>query len=109
MIAPIAGATDDGRLPLEVSFARCSAISVALGEQLAGTVGYRPGWVLLEQPGPWGADALTHSRLDPLVGANLEARASELGLRVVLIRRHGRAEPGTAETPRVPRVDGHRR
>jgi hypothetical protein len=45
---------------------------------------------LLEQPGPWGAKALTSSHLDPALGGALEAAAKDTGVRIVLIRRPGR-------------------
>ncbi len=45
---------------------------------------------MLEQPGPWGAKALTSSHLDPAVGRALEAAAKDTGVRIVLIRRPGR-------------------
>jgi hypothetical protein len=45
---------------------------------------------LLEQPGPWGAKALTSSHLDPALGRALEAAAQGTGVRVALIRRPGR-------------------
>lgn len=47
-------------------------------------------WVLLEQPGPWGVQALGDSRLPEGLGARLAEQAADLGLRVLLIRRPGR-------------------
>ena len=46
-------------------------------------------WVAIEQPGPWGRDALTESHLDPDLGAGLAAESSAAGGRVLLIRRAG--------------------
>jgi hypothetical protein len=46
--------------------------------------------LLLEQPGPWGAKALTSSHLDPALGRALEAAAEGTGVRIALIRRPGR-------------------
>ncbi len=40
----------------------------------------------LEEPGPWGARALTESRLDPSVGGALEDRCVEAGGRALLVR-----------------------
>ncbi len=51
-------------------------------------------WLLLEQPGPWGRDALLESRLDRAAARTLAARARRAGVRVLLIRRLGRAVPG---------------
>lgn len=73
----------------------CSAICLELHEPLYGSATKVRGWLLLEQPGPWGKKPFLESRLNPGVGAALEARARELGLRPMLIRRHGRHhEPG---------------
>lgn len=44
-------------------------------------------WVALEQNGPWGNKAFTGSRLDPAVGAAVEAAALDAGGRALLIRR----------------------
>ena len=57
---------------------------------MAGSAAPAAGFLLVEQPGGWGRQALTSSRLDPRVGAALSARAIAVGLRVLLIRRPGR-------------------
>lgn len=64
--------------------------SSALDEPLAGTAASATAWLCLEQPGPWGRDALVDSHLDPVLGAELSRRASASGVRVLLIRRPGR-------------------
>ncbi|MFD1149419.1 sucrase ferredoxin, partial [Saccharothrix hoggarensis] len=69
---------------------RCAAISASLHEPQAGTAATAAAWLCLEQPGPWGRDALTQSRLDPRLGAELARRAADTGVRVLLIRRPGR-------------------
>ncbi|GAA4034919.1 sucrase ferredoxin [Allokutzneria multivorans] len=66
----------------------CAALASA--EPLAGTAPVAASWLCVEQPGPWGADALVDSHLDPGIGAQLVRRANEAGHRVVLIRRPGR-------------------
>jgi sucrase/ferredoxin-like protein len=48
-------------------------------------------WLLVEQPGPWGRDALTASRLDGHVAAEMAARMRRTGTRTLLIRRPGRS------------------
>ncbi|SDK32129.1 sucrase ferredoxin [Streptomyces indicus] len=68
----------------------CATASRDLDEPLAGTAATATTWLLLEQPGPWGAKALTSSHLDPALGAALEAAAAGTGVRVALIRRPGR-------------------
>lgn len=68
---------------------RCSDLARAAAEPLAGTAPYARTWVAVEQPGPWGARALTASRLDPAVGRALADRTADLPVTVVLIRRPG--------------------
>ncbi|TDE00087.1 sucrase ferredoxin [Jiangella asiatica] len=65
----------------------CSDDSRELGEPLAGTAPVAAWWLVVEQPGPWGAKALTQSHLDPRLGAELDASAGEHGGRVALVRR----------------------
>lgn len=66
---------------------RCQARSRALHESLHGTASTARGWLLLEEPGPWGVDALRDSRLDPKLARRLSETSRELRLRVVLVRR----------------------
>lgn len=68
----------------------CTTASRDLDEPLAGTAATARTWLLIEQPGPWGAKALSSSHLDPEVGRALEAAADGTGVRVALIRRPGR-------------------
>ncbi|WP_172386532.1 sucrase ferredoxin [Streptomyces sp. MNP-20] len=68
----------------------CATASRDLSEPLTGTAATAKTWLLLEQPGPWGAKALTSSHLDPEVGRALERAAESTGVRVALIRRPGR-------------------
>jgi hypothetical protein len=60
-------------------------------EPLLGTASRVRGWLLVEQPGSWGHNALTESQLDGGVAAALKAAAARHGVRVVLIRRDGSA------------------
>ncbi|MFD5080078.1 sucrase ferredoxin [Streptomyces sp. NPDC058371] len=68
----------------------CTTASRGLDEPLAGTAATARTWLLLEQPGPWGAKALTSSHLDPVLGRALEAAAKGTDVRIALIRRPGR-------------------
>ncbi|MDX6312751.1 MAG: hypothetical protein QOF44_2215 [Streptomyces sp.] len=68
----------------------CTAASAELGEPIAATAATARTWLLVEQPGPWGAKALRGSHLDPDVGRALEKLAAEADVRVGLIRRPGR-------------------
>jgi len=69
---------------------RCSTLSAVAGEPLAGTAATATAWLCLEQPGPWGRDAVVQSHLDPELGAELTRRAAGTGVRVLLIRRPGK-------------------
>jgi hypothetical protein len=68
---------------------RCSALSADRGEPLAGSASVATTWLCVEQPGPWGRDALLESHLDSHVGRELVERAKGTGVRTVLIRRPG--------------------
>ncbi|MDK1475948.1 sucrase ferredoxin [Streptomyces sp. 549] len=67
----------------------CTVSSRELDEPLAATAATARTWLLIEQPGPWGVDALRHSRLDAGLGADLSGRSEGTGVRVALIRRPG--------------------
>ncbi|MFF4627151.1 sucrase ferredoxin [Streptomyces griseorubiginosus] len=80
----------------------CTTVSHDLDEPVSGTAATARTWLLLEQPGPWGAKALTSSHLDPALGRALEAAAKDTGVRVALIRRPGRhADSGTPTVRQV--------
>jgi hypothetical protein len=76
--------------------ARCSVQALLRGDSVTATAPPARHWLLVEQPGPWGRDALLESRFDHRVASRLAARAREAGVRIQLIRRPGRrpAEPG---------------
>lgn len=57
---------------------------------MPGTAAPAAGFLLVEQPGGWGRQALTSSRLDARVGSEVSARAIAQGLRALLVRRPGR-------------------
>ncbi|MGH8868449.1 MAG: sucrase ferredoxin [Actinomycetes bacterium] len=79
----------------------CSAAARDLDEPLAGTAPVAPAWLVVEQPGPWGRDALTQSHLDAGVAATLAARAEPLPVRVLLVRRPGPHPDDHHPTPRT--------
>lgn len=79
--------TDTAPADQVVAAPSCSALSRLVDEPLAGTAPVAPGWLCIEQPGPWGRKPVTQSRLDPELGALLEERAATAGVRVGLIRR----------------------
>lgn len=57
---------------------------------MAGTAPEATGWLVVEQPGPWGKKAPTESHLDPAFGAKIDADAKKADLRFGLIRTPGR-------------------
>lgn len=66
---------------------RCSLTSREDGEPLIGSAPLETSCLLIEHDGPWGAQAVAQSRLPVEVRARL---AEAHGVRVQLIRRHGR-------------------
>lgn len=66
---------------------RCAHEARIRDEPLYGTASLVRRWLLLEQPGPWGRDAVVESRLPAAVAAALEARTAEAKVRLILIRR----------------------
>jgi hypothetical protein len=54
---------------------------------MAGTASTVRSWLLLEDPGPWGRDALLDARLPERVGLELQRRCATAGVRPLLIRR----------------------
>lgn len=73
---------------------RCSAASEGLGEPVAGSASTVRAFLLVEAPGPWGVDALRHSRLPTEVKQRLAGLPHE-GVRPLLVRGHGGARRPT--------------
>ncbi|KRF12297.1 hypothetical protein ASG90_15025 [Nocardioides sp. Soil797] len=73
---------------------RCSLSAGA--EQLAGSAAVDPAYLLIEYPGTWGNKALAESALPEHVRDGLGEAAKRAGVRVQLIRRHGRNPHGEA-------------
>lgn len=67
----------------------CSTQRLVAGEPLAGSAPFARLWVMLEQPGPWGRDALRESHLDPDVAGALSQAAEGHAARIGLIRSVG--------------------
>ena len=70
----------------------CSQISCHHGEPLYGTASRVRNWLLIEQSGAWGHDALTDSDLNQELALRLKRRTGDYGVRVLLIRRPGEYE-----------------
>ncbi|HLM07787.1 MAG TPA: sucrase ferredoxin [Blastococcus sp.] len=69
--------------------ARCSVQALARGDSVVATAAPATRWVLIEQPGPWGREALAESRFDQEVAPRLAARARAENVRLLLVRRPG--------------------
>ncbi len=69
---------------------RCSVVSQRVGEPLAGSAPRARAWLVLEQPGPYGFDAVAESHLPKSVAEALQAPGKTTGTTVLLARRVGR-------------------
>jgi hypothetical protein len=78
---------------------RCAGASLARDEPALGTASTVRAFLLVENSGPWGVEALHDARLPAAVKSGLRTRAARTGVRVLLIRRHGSGRTATA--PRV--------
>ncbi len=73
---------------------RCSAAARDRQDALAGTASTVQAFLLLEEPGPWGADAWRDARLPAGLGVEVLSRTAEAGVRPLLIRRERRGDGG---------------
>lgn len=87
----------------------CALASRRLGEPCYGTASQARRWVLVEQPGPWGTDAVMQGRLPWEVAIRLRAVTRAAGARLLLIRRYGRSAPIRRNCFAVVSTDGVRR
>lgn len=70
---------------------RCTPSALHRHDQRHGTASPAPRWLLVEQPGPWGRNAVAESSLDAGVAGELLRRTAAAGVRLLLIRRPGRS------------------
>jgi hypothetical protein len=68
---------------------RCSVRALARGDSPMATASPAQRWVLIEQPGPWGREALAESRFDAEVAPLLAKRSRAENVRLLLVRRPG--------------------
>ncbi|MFC6705943.1 sucrase ferredoxin [Flexivirga alba] len=69
---------------------RCAAEAVARGDRQAGTAARAHGWVVIEHPGPWPFGGFAELDLSAEVKHVVRHAAQAAGMRILLIRRHGR-------------------
>ncbi len=79
----------------------CSTFCRELREPLPGTAVVAAGWVVVEQPGPWGAKAPTQSHLDPVFGGAFDEACKKVDVRFGLIRSPGRHPDAIERTHQV--------
>ncbi|MCW2634173.1 MAG: putative sucraseferredoxin [Blastococcus sp.] len=68
---------------------RCSVRALTRGDSVVATASPAQRWLLIEQPGPWGRDALRESRFDAEVAPLLAQRSRRENVRLLLVRRPG--------------------
>lgn len=73
----------------------CSSVSAARDEPLQATASVVRNWLLIEQPGAWGPQALSQSGLPAGVAGRLAALARAHDVRVLLLRRPQRPTDGS--------------
>ncbi len=78
---------------------RCSAVAEELDEPMIGTVEQRPRWLLVEDRGLWGMDAVKD-----VMGAGFAAEAKARGVRVLLVRQR-EGDPAADAVRRTMLVD----
>jgi hypothetical protein len=66
---------------------RCTPESLTRTEPLIATASRVQRWMIVEQPGAWGVDAVAESKLDPETASALAEAARAHGVRVLLARR----------------------
>lgn len=72
---------------------RCTVRSRGRKEPLTATASRITKWVVIEQPGAWGDDALIDSKLDESIGRTLKSAGRRHGFRPLLVRRPGWRKP----------------
>src|SRR4051812_10716774 len=67
---------------------RCAPAAQERGDPLHGTAPPANGFVLVEQPGAWGVNAISSARMPEQVLAHLVEACRTRGARLLLVRRH---------------------
>lgn len=71
------------------------------GEPLAGSAPYALGWIVVEEPGPWGRNALRDSPLPDSIGEACEELLERSAVRTILARHATRRKLGAREPRNV--------
>jgi hypothetical protein len=83
----------------------CATASLARAEELTATASRVRRWVVIEQPGPWGREALVESRLPHPVAHTVRSHARRAGVRVLLARRPGWRDGSATRRVYLARTD----
>ena len=86
---PVDGVTAPSHPVGRLDPGRCSVRALARGDSPVATAAPAQRWLLIEQPGPWGRDALAESRFDRTVASELARRSRAENVRLLLVRRPG--------------------
>jgi hypothetical protein len=70
---------------------RCAEVARSHGEPVGGSASRARRWLLVEQPGAWGRDAIRESGLPSEVADHLERLHRDLPARILVIRRTARS------------------
>src|SRR4051794_28146101 len=90
MSTPVGDPADLAAEPAAGPF-RCSVASASRAEPMFATASRVDRWLLVEQPGPWGAESVPAGRMDPDAYAATARLAVEVPARLLLIRRTRKA------------------
>jgi hypothetical protein len=84
---PVEGVSGPSRPLGRLGPDRCSVRALERGDSPVATAPPAQRWLLIEQPGPWGRDALVESRFDQSVAPELARRSRAENVRLLLVRR----------------------
>lgn len=85
--------------PADPTAPRCSAKARERGDALAGTASTVSAFLLLEESGPWGIDALRDARLPAGFGSQWATRCAQARVRPLLLRRDVQRRTGRPASP----------
>lgn len=86
----------------------CTRIARDVDEDLVGNAPHASGWVIIEQPGPYGRDALFESRLPTDIARGVADSLADSGVKVLLGRRTVLHERGTLRSTPASAAPGGR-
>lgn len=85
---------------------RCAEVARSHGEAVGGSASRARRWLLVEQPGAWGRDAIRESGLPSEVADHLERLHRDLPARILVIRRTARSGLAAQDAPETVAAGG---